>query len=1093
MGDKIAKVSLNGQTLIDISEDSVTPEVLARDETAHDAAGESIRGTAEFGGDTSDCYKTTDPASTDLDDADYIPFNDVSDAEVPKKKTLFSTIVNKLKDTFLTKLNFKPEGIGSGYCEGTISGSSITATIDNFVLTNGGIVVIKLTGGMPSNATLNISNTGAKDIRWYPNRNLNTIDTPLMVAGVWTLMYNGTFWNIISFNISPVGHPQNYVADTSGNLVISFGIDQNAFQFKNRIAFNDLAWNRYINGAWVGDRKIIDQDNLYDVLNQSVAHTGKNLLCQKTPDIGQIDNGGTTTINGITYTFNSDGSITANGTATADSSLYLATHQYGYMLPKGNYVLSGCPSGGGTDKYFIRLQIKPDDESETSYIDTGSGILFTLNSDARNSSTSNYYIQIRSGQTVSNLVFKPMVRHAYTDATYEKYIPNGQDVKGVVYVGTCTTAADQQNKVATVDSDFRLKKGVRIAIKFSNTNTFSSSTNNPVTLNVNGTGAKNIYYGTTHSGAGNTGAYTRIYGVANRYIYYVYDGNYWVWDGCTVDDNSTNFLRNDASSTLTASGGPYLNVKSSTIDMTQANNGVESSQYPAYIIQDKNGRDISRLESVVEVNGQTRTFLQVCNYNTSTASHFRAGLTIFANKLQDVWYSLSNPHYFARALGHGYGTCSTAADQRIKEVTCPRFVLTNGAVIHVKFTNTNTYNSTTENPVQLNVNGTGAKNIWYNAAHSGSGNTGTNTRIYGEANRTFTYMYDGTYWVWLGCGYEADSTSYLPLSGGTMNNNAVQAFIRTDIDLKQSNNGLSSDVAYYPLRIKDKNNQDWVLINGVAYTNGNTKASLLLRNYNSSGEIVATKGIHLIMSKSGSLWYSIDNRETFNANLGNGYGECTTAAATAAKTVAINNYVASYGFVVIKFVYDVPANATLNINSNGAKSIYYRGAAITAGKIKAGDRATFVYNGTQYELIGIDSAVPDLNSIITISDCDWGTTLKSKCTLATSGGLWSARMINNNFLYVSIETSYTNAVAATIPAYGSTTTDVFFRIKNKFKDSLNYSEVMVDLSGVIYPAFANIHTVDNISCLTVSLRKAATLVAGNGNIRFTFVLPCQKK
>ena len=107
------------------------------------------------------------------------------------------------------------------------------------------------------------------------------------------------------------------------------------------------------------------------------------------------------------------------------------------------------------------------------------------------------------------------------------------------WIGTCTTAANEQHKVATVDNAFTLLAGVRIGIKFSYNNTFSSQTSTPITLNVNNTGDKNIYYNNNHSGAGNTGTNTKAYGVANRYNYYVYDGTYWVWDGCGTDDNST--------------------------------------------------------------------------------------------------------------------------------------------------------------------------------------------------------------------------------------------------------------------------------------------------------------------------------------------------------------------------------------------------------------------------------------------------------------------------------------------------------------------------------------------------------------------------
>ena len=103
-----------------------------------------------------------------------------------------------------------------------------------------------------------------------------------------------------------------------------------------------------------------------------------------------------------------------------------------------------------------------------------------------------------------------------------------------------------------------------------------------------------------------------------------------------------------------------------------------------------------------------------------------------------------------------YGTCSTAADSKNKEVTLSNPIgwqLTEGVVVGVKFTNSNTYTNATDSPITLNVEGTGAKNIWYGSTHSGAGNTGTSTSIYGYAGRITYYMYDGTYWVWMGMSY----------------------------------------------------------------------------------------------------------------------------------------------------------------------------------------------------------------------------------------------------------------------------------------------------------------------------------------------------
>lgn len=100
-----------------------------------------------------------------------------------------------------------------------------------------------------------------------------------------------------------------------------------------------------------------------------------------------------------------------------------------------------------------------------------------------------------------------------------------------------------------------------------------------------------------------------------------------------------------------------------------------------------------------------------------------------------------------------------------------------------------------------------------------------------------------------------------------------------------------------------------------------------------------------------------DNNTTYTPmSLGFGYGTCSTAEATAAKVAALASYVlVKNGMVSVKFSHAVPANSTLNINSKGAKNIFYRGAKIAAGVINAGDIATFVYDGTQYQLISVDA------------------------------------------------------------------------------------------------------------------------------------------
>ena len=84
------------------------------------------------------------------------------------------------------------------------------------------------------------------------------------------------------------------------------------------------------------------------------------------------------------------------------------------------------------------------------------------------------------------------------------------------------------------------------------------------------------------------------------------------------------------------------------------------------------------------------------------------------------------------------------------------------------------------------------------------------------------------------------------------------------------------------------------------------------------------------------------------------YGTCSTAAGTAAKTVACSGFSLATGAeITVKFtVTNTASNPTLNVNSTGAKPIYYNGAAISAGYLKANKTYSFRYNGTQYDLVG---------------------------------------------------------------------------------------------------------------------------------------------
>ena len=174
--------------------------------------------------------------------------------------------------------------------------------------------------------------------------------------------------------------------------------------------------------------------------NGNLKDSGKNAGDFATPsDIEQVyaDNGvlgaknllpnnaKSQTINGVTFTVNADGSVTANGTATAAIDLVLC-----YDLPSlygGRYILSGCPSGGAVNKYRITAyRVDSIDGQSGSLFDIGNGLEFTYKNTTGNV---RFIIYIENGVTVSNLTFKPMLRLASDpDDTYQPYAMTNREL-----------------------------------------------------------------------------------------------------------------------------------------------------------------------------------------------------------------------------------------------------------------------------------------------------------------------------------------------------------------------------------------------------------------------------------------------------------------------------------------------------------------------------------------------------------------------------------------------------------------------------------------------------------------------------------------
>lgn len=117
------------------------------------------------------------------------------------------------------------------------------------------------------------------------------------------------------------------------------------------------------------------------------------------------------TINGITFTVNSDGSILANGTAT-DRASYPIQNNF-KKFEAGQYFVSGCPSGGSESTYYLILWNENWASMGSEY---GKGKLVSLSNQKVK-----LHINIMKGTVCNNLLFKPQMEKGTKATDYEAH------------------------------------------------------------------------------------------------------------------------------------------------------------------------------------------------------------------------------------------------------------------------------------------------------------------------------------------------------------------------------------------------------------------------------------------------------------------------------------------------------------------------------------------------------------------------------------------------------------------------------------------------------------------------------------------------
>ena len=203
-------------------------------------------------------------------------------------------------------------------------------------------------------------------------------------------------------------------------------------------------------------------------------------------------------------------------------------------------------------------------------------------------------------------------------------------------------------------------------------------------------------------------------------------------------------------------------------------------------------------------------------------------------------------------------------------------------------------------------------------------------------------------------------------------------------------------------------------------------------------EVVQVQGLKASLKKGG-------NKGLFNECI------CSTAGGTAAKvanTVPPSFSLVSEATIIVKFTYAISvANATFKVGDNDAKPIYYRGAALGANMIKAGDKVMLRYDGTSFNIIGslgetyeskqAASGGTDLSLVTTGEKYTWNDKISSSAKGAANG---VASLDANGKVPSSQLQSYVDDV---IEGY-------YKKADGKFYEESTYTTEITGESGKIY-------------------------------------------
>ena len=449
--ENVNKVIFGDQTVMDITDTTATEGDVVSGKTFYKASGERATGNVVIP-DISNCYQTTDSTLSSIADEDYFPF--LASQNIGKKKVSWAYIKTRLKvyfDSFYAaftnteaelrdtvgwvcknKLDITLTYLKSINTAGTWSGNAYTHNGVTYTCsfnsegylsgittsgTSSGASQLKILYGTYSSFSPKYPQGSYYKFNGCPSGGASSGGFK-MFFGIGSIATHDITSNVdYTFEIPTVGvYSGDYL---TYSIEVASGVSMASKTFKPMIrdeANGSSVYESYHKNVKSYVDESVSPKVSESLLKNTVGWVGKNLL-------NPTSLRATRTYANVTMTNNSDGTITANGTANATANIDI-TQQL--TLPNGRYKfsvsetnISGLRVGGNGGVEII------------SSISTGANEV-----EFEASSSYTYYIlQFVVKNTIAyDVTIHPMLRSAsVTDSTYEPYHESVEEVIEQVY------------------------------------------------------------------------------------------------------------------------------------------------------------------------------------------------------------------------------------------------------------------------------------------------------------------------------------------------------------------------------------------------------------------------------------------------------------------------------------------------------------------------------------------------------------------------------------------------------------------------------------------------------------------------------------